>query len=147
VAKGQGSVSRTIKRIRGLAWIDPTHIHPITRESGAPRIYFFRPGLVTPRVDHGILVKNSRVAEQLSQARQKEKSPPDTPDKDSVEKLDLFDCVRYIADIAQSFGPDNDNREPVPRDDMRLKPEETLLDSFRRTKMGGELWVPTYDIE
>ncbi len=148
VVKGQGSVSRTIKRVRGLAWIDPVHIHPITRETGAPRLYFYRPGLVVPRMDRGIVVRNPRVAEQLSSARQKEKAPPDTPDKDSTEKLDLFDCVRYISDLAQSFGPDNDKSSPVPFEPDRMKPEETLLAEERKRKFPGqELWAPSYDFE
>ena len=148
VVKGPGSVSRTIKRVRGLAWVDPVHTHPITRKTGSPRLFFYRPGLVQPRMDRGILIYNPRVAEQLSQARQKEKSAPDTPDKDSVEKLDLFDCVRYIADLAQSFGPASDDKDPILHDPDRMKPEETLLESSRKRNMPGqEIWAPTYDFE
>jgi hypothetical protein len=147
VKKGQGSVSRSIKQLRGLAWKDPEHYHPITGEKGAPRIYFYRKGLVRQRTESGIVVHNPRVADQISAARQREDSPPDTPDKDSTQKLDLFDCVRYIADIAQSFGPMGEEKQPIPKSVDRLREVGTLLDPMKGVVSGDEdYWFPSYDL-
>lgn len=146
VEKGAGSVSRSIKRLRGLAWEDPNHTHPITGTKGAPRIYFYRPGLVSQRVENGVVIRGSQLAEQLSQARQKEDAPPDTPDKDSRQKLDLFDCARYTADLAISFGP-HDHEKGVRRHTPdRLKPDKKLLEDDEPYRM-PPFEVPTYSFD
>jgi phage terminase large subunit-like protein len=147
VKKGQGSVSRTIKQLRGLAWVDPEHKHPLTGEPGAPRIYFYSKGLVVERIENGLIIRNPKIAEQISSARQKEDSPPDTPDKDSTQKLDLFDCARYIADMAQSLGPQVDNKQRHPLELDRLKASGTLLDPAKGIGSDGhdDFYIPTYD--
>lgn len=132
VEKGAGSVSRSIKRLRGLAWPDPTHEHPITGQKTSPRVYFYRPGLVDTHVENGVLVRGSRLAEQISQARQKEDAPPDTPDKTSKQKLDLFDCARYTADIAISFGPHENDSGLREKEPDRLKRDDELLEDDNR---------------
>ncbi len=147
VKKGQGSVSRSIKQLRGLAWKDPNHCHPLTGVLGAPRIYFYRKGLVRERSENGIIVRNPRVADQISAARQRDDSPPDTPDKDSTQKLDLFDCARYIADQAQSFGPMEDAKSPIPKQYDRLRETGTLLDPTKGVESDDEdFWFPKYDL-
>jgi phage terminase large subunit-like protein len=144
VKKGQGSVSRSIKQLRGLAWKDPKHVHPITGELGAPRIYFYRKGLVVPRVENNLIISNPRIAEQISSARQREDSPPDTPDKDSVQKLDLFDCIRYIADVAQVFGGTSENKKPHPLSVDRLTTLHTPEDDVDSSDK-NEFYFPEYD--
>ena len=124
VEKGAGSVSRSIKRLRGLAWVDPNHVHPITGEEGAPRLYFYAPGLVSAYEQAGVEVLGSKLADQISQARQKEGASPDTPDKDSTTKLDLWDCARYTADIAMARGPSERNTQPKGRDENRLRSDD-----------------------
>lgn len=131
IEKGGGSVSMSIKRLRGLTYIDPDHRHPITGELGAPRVYFYRPGLVETIEEGGMVIKGSRLTEQLSQARQsdKETAAPDTPHKDHKNKLDLFDCARYTAMIAIPRTSSDDDRETAP-DHTRL-PRDRELDRGR----------------
>lgn len=109
VQKGAGSVSRSIKKLRGRTWFDPTHHHPITGKKGAPRVYFYRPGLLREVTDpnSGVTTRRSLLVEQLSQARQSEKKSdaPDTPHKDIKNRLDLFDVARYAADILAGSAP------------------------------------------
>ena len=92
--KPRGSVSLSIKKLRSYAWKDPQHRHPFTGRPGAPRVYFYRPGLLISKGSH----RFCRIAEQLSQARQSDTpgAAPDTPHKDAKNKLDLFDCLRYM---------------------------------------------------
>jgi len=123
--KGAGSVSASIKKLRGLTFIDPTHRHPITGELGAPRIYFYRLGLLRGGKFE------SELAQQLSMARQSgnENAKPDTPHKDNRNKFDLFDCARYTAVVTADYpltgekvgrGPatqqDRDERLPLRED-------------------------------
>lgn len=150
VNKGAGSVSRSIKRLRGLTWIDPNHEHPIDDDAdGAPRVYFYAPGLLDERVENGMIVRSSKLAEQMSKARQKEDAAPDTPDKDS-EKLDLFDCARYTADLAISFGPSEpDKGRKYKRDPDRFRSDSlTEEDTDPTLSLGrAELAIPDYDFD
>lgn len=102
IEKGAGSVSDGVKQLRSYAWVDPSHKHPLTREVGAPRLYFLRPGMVTEWFDNGHIHRSCRTAQQISMARQTDNAdaPPDTPHKSSKSKLDLFDCVRYLVRAA-----------------------------------------------
>jgi phage terminase large subunit-like protein len=144
--RGGGSVSRTIKRLRGLAWRDPEHRHPLTGEPNAPRIYFHK-RLVSTWEENGVRITGARICEQLSAARQKEDSPPDTPDKDAKNKLDLWDCLRYTADLAISYGAGD---EPDPR--LSIVPENRLVRDSLTLEVGDHilhpmdqpLWLPTY---
>lgn len=150
VKKGAGSVSRSIKRLRGLAWVDPDHYHPITQEQGAPRVYFYRPGLISTWREGDVRIVGSKLCDQLSQARQKEDAPPDTPDKDSRNKLDLFDCARYTADLVVRKGP-----QRTSKDDASLpRPHNIPFDKKGAKIEGGkdgpvhpldrEIWLPEY---
>ena len=66
---------------------------------------------------------------------------------DSTQKLDLFDCVRYIADIAQSFGPMGDEKERIPKSVDRLREVGTLLDPMKGVESKDEdFWFPSYDL-
>jgi phage terminase large subunit-like protein len=122
VEKGPGSVSRSIKRLRGRTFFDPNHSHPLlgplTEEEhgivGAPRIYFYRPRLLKELADAltGRVSMRCELLSQLSQARQTDdvKKPPDTPHKDVKDKLDLFDCSRYPADHFASAPPPDEGQ-------------------------------------
>lgn len=127
VEKGQGSVSESVKRLRSLAWRDPEHRHPITGEKDAPRLYFYRPGLLMNAKD-GICL----LAEDISQARQTDNknAPPDTPHKSIRSKLDLFDCARYTTMVTrlgfQSFVEASPAKLPsdlLPQRKKRSRPE------------------------
>jgi hypothetical protein len=120
VPKGAGSVSASVKRLRSLAWVDPNHTHPITGKKGSPRIFFYRPGMVKEYREDNVTVVGCRTAEQISEARQtsNESAPPDTPHKTVRSKLDLFDCVRYIAMLATSRADEDDDEERIYEDDM-----------------------------
>jgi hypothetical protein len=108
VRKEAGSVGEGVKQIRSMSWIDPNHKHPITGKMGAPRLYFYRPGMVTEYEENGARFRACRTAQQISAARQTDNvdAPPDTPHKSSRSKLDLFDCVRYLCTEA--------SKTPVP---------------------------------
>ena len=100
VSKGEGSVATSIKKLRGRTFVNPNHAHPITKKKGAPKLFFYRPGLLkSHQMDDGRVVKSSQLVEQLSAARQSsnEKDAPDTPHKDDRNRLDLFDVTRYMA--------------------------------------------------
>jgi len=144
IEKGAGSVSASIKRLRGLTHIDKDHRHPITGEMGAPRIYFYRPGLVETFEDEGRAVRGSRLADQLSQARQsdRENAPPDTPHKDIKNKLDLFDCCRYLAMLAAPMASDDDDRDTAP-DHNRL-PRDRDLKKDKVDLADRDFWSPSY---
>jgi len=142
--KGAGSVSASVKKLRGLTWVDPGHLHPVTKKLGAPRVYFYRPGLIRGGK------KESDLASQLSQARQtsNQDAAPDTPHKDNRNKLDLFDCARYTAVVFVDM--------PVsPRGRMgRGKQPADRLEPWDITGFKGpgeqhpldeEVWLPEYD--
>jgi hypothetical protein len=147
VEKGAGSVSRTIKQLRGLAFVDPEHRHPITGKKGAPRIYLYAPGLISTWEESGIKITGCKLTEQISQARQRENSPPDTPDKDARNKLDLWDCLRYSAGLAVAYGeeersegaggPTLENR--IPHDSLTLSSPDQYVHPLDRP-----IELPTY---
>lgn len=133
VRKDAGSVSASIKRLRGAAFIDPSHRHPVTKEFGAPRVYFIRwneytrRGLNSEWTEGRTTYTESRLCYELRQYRQKEESPPDTPVK---EKDDLVDTARY-AEIARAIEPDQ------PSEDEKEK-ERSSLDAASREE--AEAW-------
>lgn len=151
--KGAGSVSASVKALRGLAFVDSDHVHPITQQPGAPRLYFYRPGMVQRRKDAlGRLVMESQTATQIGQARQtdNENAPPDTPHKDIRSKLDLFDCARYIAILVKGVVLHDEDDQPG-----RGSPKEDRLPSdasLRKRRKGStvevgldqDFFVPTY---
>jgi len=123
--KGAGSVGESIKKLRSLAWVDPDHYHPITGEKGAPRIFFYRPGIVSRWKDsNGRLNIECRLANQISLARQTDNpnAPPDTPHKSVRSKLDLFDCARYTAMVAKLWDLDDDQPAIRRQTDYTLPP-------------------------
>lgn len=145
--KGAGSVSEGIKRLRSYAWVDPEHVHPITGEQGAPRMYFYRPGILSKwRDETGRMNISCRLADQISQARQSsnENAPPDTPHKDIRSKLDLFDCARYTVMSARFFA-DEDKTGKQPRKDdfhlpsLPLKPVRQHIDP-----LDADFFIPEY---
>lgn len=103
VPKGPGSVKASIELIRRLAWVDPTHPHPVTGILGAPRLYFLR-GLRSQWAASGVTYGESRLLWELRQYRQDPRGgkPPDTPLK---EMDDLVDCLRYHA-LVRPIQPD-----------------------------------------
>ena len=147
IEKPAGSVSTSIKRLRGMTYVDPDHHHPITGEKGAPRIYFYRPGLLEEDyVEGGKKLIHSPLCEQLSMARQsdKENDPPDTPHKDIKHKLDLFDCARYMAMLASAAGGGGGKKKiHVVRDNHRL-PVDSLLKQAERAPDELPFFAPTY---
>lgn len=147
VPKGPGSVPRSIKLVRSLSWCDPKHRHPITGKLGAPRIYFFRQGMVSKYEEDGRPIVGCRLAEQISAARQVEDEDArfDTPDKSSKNRLDLFDCLRYIALLGGAFDTEENYGLGLPRDPdiltddlLNPRPEEIVHPLDR------ELWLPEY---
>jgi hypothetical protein len=91
VPKDAGSVSASIKSVRRLAYVDPTHTHPLTGKLGAPRCYFLT-SLRSEWLEGGIQHAESRLMWEMRQYRQKDGAPPDTPIK---EKDHLVDDARY----------------------------------------------------
>lgn len=149
--KGAGSVSNSIKKLRGLAYIDPEHRHPITGKQGAPRLYFFRPGMLRYRKDAmGRMRPVCETAEQLSLARQTDNSnaPPDTPHKDVRSKLDLFDCARYTAILASELAlPDEAPRTRALSREDQLPTDASLKSPNLRMDLNpldAEFYLPTY---
>jgi len=146
--KGAGSVSESIKRLRSLTWIDPDHHHPITGVKGAPRVYFYRPGIISKFKDSSGRVNiTCRLADQISQARQtdNQNAPPDTPHKSIRSKLDLFDCARYTVMEAKVFDEDED--EPMQTRDidsrlptLPLQGEDDHIEPWER-----EIFTPIYE--
>jgi len=155
VPKGAGSVSRSVKALRGLAHVDKDHAHPVTGARGAPRVYFYRPGMRSTVEDGtGRSYIGCLLAQQITQARQtdNENAPPDTPHKDVRSKLDLFDCARYAAVIVEEEvhvgnehkpGKKKSGRNSLTRDMGLKKLREQEID--RNT--GGDFFVPEYDFE
>lgn len=146
VPKGGGSISRSIKRVRGLAWRDPSHRHPFTGEPGAPRIYFHKK-LVSTWDEGDIRVSSARICDQISAARQKDDAPIDTPDKDAKNRLDLWDCLRYMADMAISYGSYDspDARDEVPPQDRLRRDEVSLgVDDHVLHPMDRPIYLPSY---
>jgi hypothetical protein len=133
--KGPGSVPEGVKQMRGLAWVDPNHVHPITGEKGAPRIYFYRPGVVSRWEENGTTYTGCRTAQQISMARQTDNpdAPADTPHKSSRSKLDLFDCVRYMVKVASQVPPPKGlGRQDLPTPTNILSVKDTQLEEAIR---------------
>lgn len=154
VPKGAGSVSETIKKLRGAAYVDPRHSHPITGEKGAPRLYFYRPGLLEHQVTlEGRVVRSSPLVQQISQARQSDnpRDPVDTPHKDVKNRLDLFDCARYTAKIA-NMTPVADEGEVHRRREEQARRKTNLPTDASQRSQGpkrGSLYdfeVPSYEV-
>jgi hypothetical protein len=148
IEKGAGSVSDGVKRMRSMAWVDPEHVHPITGEKGAPRMFFYRPGLVNTWKDaSGHTSLGCRLAEQISQARQTDNpnAPPDTPHKSIRSKLDLFDCARYTCvDIQPGAGSGDDEvLEAEKKHDHMI--HSLPLPGRERHLMDDEFYIPLYD--
>jgi hypothetical protein len=123
VEKGAGSVSEGVKKMRSYSWVDPEHVHPITGKLGAPRLYFYRPGMISTWKDTaGRTALGCRTADQISLARQTDNknAPPDTPHKTTRSKLDLFDCVRYTVMSVRFWQDDTDDRKQTRKDDYHL---------------------------
>lgn len=131
VPKPAGSVSESIKILRGWTVPDLKHVHPITGERGAPRLYFYRPTLLEKYKIDGDVVDGSRLIDEMGMARQEDNpdAPPDSPHKTQRHSLDLFDCARYFALVSRPIplpeypmgGPHRDpDRLPV----MSLRREE-----------------------
>lgn len=145
IDKPAGSVSASIKRLRGMTYIDPDHQHPMTGTFGAPRVYFYRPGLLQEEYVDGRKLVGSPLCEQLSLARQsdRETDPPDTPHKDIKNRLDLFDCARYTALIAVS-SPDPGRRKiKVVHALDRLEPD-TIRDRSELDLTEMPFYAPSY---
>lgn len=145
VDKPSGSVSTSIKKLRGMTYIDPEHAHPLTGKKGAPRIYFYRPGLLTETYVAGHKMVSSQLCEQLSLARQSEKDtdPPDTPHKDIRNKLDLFDCARYMALVATSAADAGRRKIRIAHPQDRLVPDE--LRDAQVDLEDQPYYAPTYE--
>lgn len=151
IDKPAGSVATSIKKLRGRTFVNPLHKHPLTGVPGAPRVYFYRPGLLTDvPLEDGRVVRQSLLLEQLSQARQSDKpgDPPDTPHKNDRNRLDLFDCARYTALIATAK-PAGDSSLPAKRDHTTLPTDAERGSGGHQPDMDGaqvgDWWVPTYD--
>lgn len=151
--KGAGSVSASVKRLRGLTYVDPRHAHPITGQMGAPRVYFYRPGLLNMSVDeHGRKFMGCELASQISQARQTDNTnaPADTPHKDIRSKLDLFDCGRYTAVLVADMlsGEQFNEKRTLPTHPDRLPTDGKALKHLAHTQvdpLDTEFDLPTYD--
>lgn len=159
VPKGAGSVSASVKKLRGRTYVDKNHAHPITGAMGAPRVYFYRPGMLSEREDAmGRMSMTCALAEQINQARQtdNENAPPDTPHKDIRSKLDLFDCARYTAWILSEVSVGQDEEEgrrtmqhdTIPTDASRWKNNRGDFDPLNPDWEipaydfgGGEVWM------
>lgn len=142
VPKDAGSVKASIERIRRMAWLDPSHPHPVTGRLGAPHLYF----LVTLRsswlVD-GVQYHESRLMWELRQYRQKENGKPDEPVK---EKDDLVDCMRYV-ELVRPWAPEmQDTRGLIARqalDTLSRKANDEFDDLVRRSQepaQPGRVW-------
>jgi phage terminase large subunit-like protein len=160
VEKGAGSVAASIKRLRGLTYFAKDHRHPLLgeleendRKLGAPRVYFYRPGLLKSYADHetGRVINRSKLVEQLSLARQSEKphDPPDTPHKDIKNRLDLFDCARYVAVLATRTQPSDEGRVVARHLDHAHRLEHIPIDeeSLKEEDRGGPFTKPFYTPE
>jgi phage terminase large subunit-like protein len=121
VPKDPGSVSASIKRLRGAAFIDPTHRHPVTGRLGAPRVYFLR-SLASTWSVRNVEYRESRLMWEFRQYRQKEEAAPDTPVK---EFDDLVDCARYV-ELVRAISPD------APMQDWKSQLRAGLDDASRR---------------
>jgi len=144
--KGAGSVSASVKKLRGLTYVDPAHQHPFTGDLGAPRVYFYRPGLV------GEGKNESELANQISEARQtdNESAAPDTPHKDIRSRLDLFDCARYTAVVADhvpvhgglpefGLGAPQEDIIKMPTKEEWMNPLDSVFD-IPEYDFGGTSW-------
>ena len=144
--KGHGSVSESVKRLRSFAWSDPNHAHPITGKLGAPRVYFYRPSIISRWKDRsGNTNIGCRLADQISQARQtdNENAPPDTPHKSVRSKLDLFDCARYTVMAVTIPTGDEDDGGTLGRSDFKLRPLP-LGEKDTYNALDEDFFVPEY---
>lgn len=147
--KGAGSVGASIKRLRGMTYVDPKHAHPITGRLGAPRVYFYRPGMVSEWEEKGRQMRGCRTAEQIAQVRQtaNRNAPPDTPHKDIRSKLDLFDCARYMAHLASEVTNNDQGERRRNSNPDRLPGDEVLTPSLQPTTVSPldtQFWLPEY---
>ena len=102
VPKDPGSVAASIKRLRRLAHRDKDHLHPVTGESPAPRIYFLR-SLSSRWTSGGQHYDESRLLWEVRQYRQKPRGAPDAP----IKRFDdAADCLRYVM-LAHAEGGDD----------------------------------------
>lgn len=124
ITKGPGSVSASIKRVRGASHIDATHRHPVTGKLGAPRTFFIR---YNERTGRGLRSTwkqgetefcESRLLWELRQYRQQEGQPPDTPVK---EKDDVVDPLRY-AELARIMEPEEERKNEIAEARKKLDP-------------------------
>lgn len=151
IDKGAGSVSASLKKLRNLAYLDPDHAHPITGKTPAPRIYFYRPGMLRQYKTDGVTVVACRTAEQLSQARQSSNlsAPPDTPHKSVRSKLDLFDCVRYFAALAEAYktGDDDSDEHKKKRPADVLPPDDERAEGVQSKghPLDQHFYMPSYE--
>lgn len=147
--KGQGSVSASVKRLRSMVWPDPNHAHPITGKLGAPRLYFYRPGMVRTWEEKGVKTRGCRTADQISQARQtdNQNAPPDTPHKDIRSKLDLFDCARYMGQIANATPTEDVESKGRPYVDEGRLPTDSLTPGAHPgiVSLDTPIWLPNYN--
>lgn len=142
VEKPGGSVSSSIKTVRSWTISSPTHHHPITGEVDAPRIYFYRPGLLQRFDREGRIEREnadrSELLEQLSTARQsdEENVAPDTPHKTQKHSLDLFDTARYMALVSRPI-PLPEHMNPAhrsTRSGSRYEHDMPTMEELRRSK-------------
>lgn len=135
VPKGPDSVPRSIKMLRGLTIPDPVHVHPITGERGAPRIYFYRPELKEKYEIDGMEVVGSRLIDEMGSARQTDDDDarPETPHKTQKHSLDLFDCVRYLMLVYRPFPVDEGDvdKRPMNRVSQNLLPTGSEIRRWR----------------
>lgn len=129
IRKDPGSVAASIKRLRGAAFIDPTHRHPVTGKLGAPRVYFIA---YNERTGRGLRstwkegesdFQESRLCFELRQYRQKrsesgEAVAPDTPVK---ENDDVVDPARY-AELARMALPETKDEDETKLAREQLDP-------------------------
>lgn len=150
VTKGEGSVATSIKKLRGRTFVNPMHTHPITGEKGAPKIFFYRPGLLqSKQMDDGRVVKSSALVEQLSAARQSanDKDAPDTPHKDDRNRLDLFDVTRYMALMAIPPAPRTPRGLPGGHKEGTLPLDSERGGSNPGYEQQGAFWTPSYSFD
>lgn len=145
ITKGPGSVSASIKRLRRHAYLDPLHVHPITGQLGAPRIYFLD-SLMSYWSEGGIDYADSRLMWEFRQYRQLEGQAPDTP----IKKFDdVVDCARYL-ELAHGEGPpprEVITPEAVIRsqlDEGSRRANDDFDNVISRLKKAGKINVPHY---
>ncbi len=147
LVKPPGSVSTSIKGFRGWLYVDPDHRHPSTGEFGAPRVYFYKPGLVEKWEEDGMKVVGSRLIQQLATVKQMKGGLHDSIDKAPEHPYDLFDCARYATlcthSVADGGRPGATARRERYRD-KRLPTAEELKGARRPAldPLDAEIFVP-----